>query len=108
MNTLIVRPVSIVDRVLRERLPRMGARCARAGIANPVLAPVVSCLGEQLLQLQASADSLRFQDAVLDLTCLMLDLDNGSSNRELTRQPLAEVMFERLSAYLERHLRDPT
>ena len=93
--------------VLRARLPRMDGRCALSGVANAALAPVVSRLGEQLLQLQASADSLRLQDAVLDLTCLMLDLDNGSSNLELTRQPLAEVMFERLSAYLDRHLRDP-
>jgi len=93
--------------VLRARLPRIDARCARTGVANTVIAPVVSRLGEQLLQLQAPADSLRLQDAVLDLTCLMLDLDNGSNNLELDRQPLTQVMVERLSAYLERHLRDP-
>jgi AraC family transcriptional regulator, positive regulator of tynA and feaB len=93
--------------VLRPRLRRIDERCARTRIANSALVPVVRQFGQQLLQLQSSTNSLRLQDAVLDLACIMLELDDPSSNLELARPHLADLTHERLQAYIARHLRDP-
>jgi AraC-like DNA-binding protein len=92
---------------LKDRVKNIDARCARLNIANPHLVPVVSQLGFQLLKVQECANSLRLQDTVLELICLMLELNDGADGLELVRQPLANILFDRVCGYMRRHLRDP-
>jgi AraC-like DNA-binding protein len=99
--------IKIEREALRDRVKNIDARCARMNIANPHLVPVVSQLGFQLLKVQECGDSLRLQDAVLELICLMLELNDGSGNLDLVRQPLASILFDRISGYMRRHIRDP-
>jgi AraC-like DNA-binding protein len=97
-----------VDRdALKDRVKNIDARCARLNIANPHLVPVVSQLGFQLLKVQECGNSLRLQDTVLELICLMLELNEGADNLELVRQPLASILFDRIRGYMRRHFRDP-
>jgi hypothetical protein len=97
-----------IDRdALIDRVKNIDARCARLNIANPHLIPVVSQLGFQLLKVQECGDSLRLQHAVLELICLMLELNDDSANQELVRQPLANILFDRICGYMRRHIRDP-
>lgn len=93
--------------VLRSRIRRIDERCARSHVANPALVPVVREFGKQLLHLQSGTSSLRLQDAVLDLTAIMLELDDPSSSLELSRPPLTELTHERLIGYIARHFREP-
>ena len=97
-----------IDRdALKDRVKNIDARCARMNIANPHLVPVVSQLGFQLLKVQECGDSLRLQDTVLELICLMLELNDGADNFDLVRQPLANILFDRVRGYMRRHIRDP-
>ena len=96
-----------IDRdALKDRVRNIDARCARMNIANPHLVPVVSQLGFQLLKVQECSDSIRLQDTVLELICLMLELNDGADNFDLVRQPLANILFDRVRGYMRRHIRD--
>ena len=92
---------------LRDRVRGIDARCAQTNIACAQLVPVVSQLAVQLLDLRPASRSLQLQDTVLDLLCLMLDLQGAAGPLATTQQPLARVMFDRLQAFIQRRLRDP-
>ena len=91
----------------RDRVKGIDARCAQTDIACSKLVPVVSQLAMRLLELRPAHRSLQLQDTVLDLLCLMLDLQGSSGLLEVTEQPLARMAFDRLQALIQRRLRDP-
>jgi AraC-like DNA-binding protein len=100
--------VKIQRDALKDRVRNIDARCARLNIANPHLVPVVSQLGLQLLKVQNPADTLRLQDAVVELVCLMLELNDKRDAPDLVRQPLVNILFDRIRGFIKRHHGDPS
>ena len=92
---------------LRARIPGLDHRCARTAIANHHFAPLISQLGHQLLQLDRTPHTLVLQDTVLDLISLMLETAGTAGLPESEQQPLMDVLYQRLCAYIGRHFRDP-
>jgi AraC-like DNA-binding protein len=99
--------IKIQRDALKDRVKNIDARCARLNIANPHLVPIVSQLGFQLLKMQNCEDTLRLQDAVIEMICLMLELGDERGNLDLVRQPLANVLFDRIRGFMKRHIHDP-
>lgn len=92
--------------LLRERIRSIDRRCARTGVTNRFFTPIVRQMGQQLLKLQGSRDTLRIQDTLLELVSLMVELDNDG-DLEIASEPLMNVLFEQLKGYIARHMRDP-
>jgi AraC family transcriptional activator of tynA and feaB len=93
--------------LLRGRVRSIDRRCARTGMANHHFAPIVSQMGQQLLKIQPTKDMLRIQDTLLELVGLMIEIDSDSGDLEIASEPLMNVLFEQLSGYIARHMRDP-
>ena len=75
-------------------------------IANPLLLPVVSQLGTQLLKMDEHRNAQKLESALVDLAGLMLETKHPVPLDFPVRQTLAEITFERLSAYLRENYAD--
>jgi AraC-like DNA-binding protein len=101
---------NITIKIDREKLAARVAvvddLCATANFANPLLVPVMTTLGEQILRLPASEHAERIQDCIIDLICLMLECRDQRDDGDLVRQTLGTMLFNRISAYVRRQLSD--
>jgi AraC family transcriptional activator of tynA and feaB len=93
--------------LLRERVRLIDRLCARTGMTNQHFTPIISQMGQQLLKMQPSKDTLRIQDALLELVGLMIEIDSDSGSLEIASKPLMNTLFERMLGYMARHMRDP-
>ena len=101
---------AITIRIDREplagRIAGIDDLCAGADFTNPLLVPVITTLGEQMLKLQATEHSARIEDCVIDLLCLMIECRDQRDNGALTRERLGTSLFNRVNAYIRRNFAD--
>jgi AraC family transcriptional activator of tynA and feaB len=92
---------------LRSRLNNIDEMCGASGFANPFLVPVVAQMGAQLLKFDGGGDSMKLEQTLTDLVCLMIETHPESDLMMGDRQSLVSVMYDRLMSYTRAHFRDP-
>lgn len=93
--------IKIKRESLVARTSSLDDLCGRAGFANPYLIPAVLTLSEQVLRLKPDEGSLRFEQTLVDLICLMLELGRDGGMPAMTRPELSSLLFSRLCAYIQ-------
>jgi AraC-like DNA-binding protein len=101
---------NITIKIDRERLaPRavgVDDLCATADFTNPLLVPAITTLGEQILKMQPSEHSVRIEDCIIDMLCLMIECRDQRKTAVMIRETLGTSLFSRISAYIRRNLAD--
>ncbi|MBX5273225.1 AraC family transcriptional regulator [Rhizobium sp. NLR17b] len=92
---------------LRPRMSSIDNMCGTISFANPFLVPVVAQLGAQLLRFDGGRDSVKLEQSLIDLVCLMMETDSESYVTTSSYQSLVAVMRDRLMSYLCANFRDP-
>ncbi len=80
--------------------------CATSNFTNPLLIPVLTTLGEQVLKLKSSEHVTRIQECITELVCLMLECRTSEHSGDLVRETLGTTLFNQICAYIRRNLGD--
>ncbi|WP_194288244.1 helix-turn-helix domain-containing protein [Agrobacterium tumefaciens] len=91
---------------LRSRVNKIDDICGTKNFANPFLVPVVAQMGAQLLKFDGGGDSMKLEQTLTDLICLMIETHPESDLTMRDRQSLVSVMYDRLISYMRAHFRD--
>lgn len=97
--------LKISSSALRSRVNKIDDICGTKNFANPFLVPVVAQMGVQLLKFDGG-DSMKLEQALTDLICLMIETHSESDLMMRDRQSLVSVMYDRLISYARAHFRD--
>ncbi|WP_080686123.1 helix-turn-helix domain-containing protein [Rhizobium leguminosarum] len=92
---------------LRSRVNNIDDICGTRNFANPFLVPVVAQMGAQLLKFDGGGDSMKLEQTLTDLVCLMMETRSEGDLMMSGRQSLIAVMYDRLMSYTRAHFRDP-
>lgn len=92
---------------LRSRMSSIDDMCGTISFANPFLVPVVAQLGAQLLRFDGGRDSVKLEQTLVDLVCLMMETHSEDDVATSNYQSLVAVMRDRLISYLRTNFRDP-
>ncbi|PDS35056.1 hypothetical protein CO665_27265 [Rhizobium anhuiense] len=92
---------------LRSRMSSIDDMCGTISFANPFLVPVVAQLGAQLLRFDGGRDSVKLEQTLIDLVCLMMETHSEDDVTTSNYQSLVAVMHDRLMSHLRANFRDP-
>lgn len=92
---------------LRSRVNKIDDICGTKNFANPFLVPVVAQMGAQLLKFDGGGDSMKLEQMLTDLLCLMIETRSEDDLMTRDRQSLVSVMYDRLMSFMRTQFRDP-